>query len=52
MKRMMFKSLLGALALLMAGSVAAQDIKERTLKFATQNPKGHPIVVGMEKVRR
>ena len=49
MKRMMFKSLLGALALLMAGSVAAQDIKERTLKFATQNPKGHPIVVGMEK---
>ena len=27
----------------------AQDIKERTIKFATQNPKGHPIVVGMEK---
>lgn len=31
------------------GMASAQDIKERTLKFATQNPKGHPIVVGMEK---
>jgi TRAP-type transport system periplasmic protein len=27
----------------------AQDIKERTIRFATQNPKGHPIVLGMEK---
>jgi tripartite ATP-independent transporter DctP family solute receptor len=27
----------------------AQDVKERTIKFATQNPKGHPIVTGMEK---
>ncbi len=31
------------------GSTFAQDIKERALKFATQNPKGHPIVDGMEK---
>jgi TRAP-type transport system periplasmic protein len=29
--------------------VQAQDIKPRTIKFATQNPKGHPIVIGMEK---
>ena len=27
----------------------AQDVKERAFKFATQNPKGHPIVTGMEK---
>ena len=27
----------------------AQDIKDRAIKFATQNPKGHPIVIGMEK---
>ncbi len=31
------------------GTVFAQDVKERTIKFATQNPKGHPIVSGMEK---
>jgi tripartite ATP-independent transporter DctP family solute receptor len=24
-------------------------MKERTVKFATQNPKGHPITMGMEK---
>ncbi len=30
-------------------TACAQDIKERTLKFATQNPKGHPLVDGMEK---
>ena len=28
---------------------SAQDVKERTIKFATQNPKGHPLVTGMEK---
>ncbi len=28
---------------------SAQDIKERTIKFAYQNAKGHPIVLGMEK---
>lgn len=31
------------------GMASAQDVRERTLKFATQNPKGHPIVAGMEK---
>jgi tripartite ATP-independent transporter DctP family solute receptor len=33
-------------ALLAVGAAHAQ---ERTLKFATQNPKGHPIAMGMEK---
>lgn len=38
-----------ALALGALGSALAQDIRERTIKFATQNPKGHPIVDGLEK---
>jgi TRAP-type transport system periplasmic protein len=28
---------------------AGAQAQERTLKFATQNPKGHPLVTGMEK---
>jgi TRAP-type transport system periplasmic protein len=35
-------------ALFVAGAAQAQ-IQDRTFKFATQNPKGHPIVIGMEK---
>ncbi|MDB5742364.1 MAG: dicarboxylate transporter, DctP subunit [Polaromonas sp.] len=49
MKRMMIKTLVTAVALATFGMAGAQDIKERTIKFATQNPKGHPIVTGMEK---
>ena len=49
MKRLFIKSVLASLAVAAMGMASAQDIKERTLKFATQNPKGHPIVVGMEK---
>ena len=49
MKRMMIKTLVAAAALAAFGMASAQDTKERTIKFATQNPKGHPIVVGMEK---
>ena len=49
MKRMMIKTLVAAAALAAFGTASAQDMKERTIKFATQNPKGHPIVVGMEK---
>src|SRR5882724_5991367 len=42
------KLLIAALAVvaLVAAHVHAQ---ERTLKFATQNPKGHPLVTGMER---
>jgi tripartite ATP-independent transporter DctP family solute receptor len=35
-------------AIFLATAVHAQ-VQERTVKFATQNPKGHPIVSGMEK---
>ena len=49
---MKMKTLLGvtlaACGLAIAVSAQAQ-IKERTLRFATVNPPGHPIVAGMEK---
>jgi tripartite ATP-independent transporter DctP family solute receptor len=45
----MIKSAVAAMVLVATGLAAAQDVKERALKFATQNPKGHPIVIGMEK---
>ena len=47
MKRLMIKTLLAAAALAAVGGAQAQEARE--IKFATQNPKGHPIVVGMEK---
>ncbi|MGE0097332.1 MAG: TRAP transporter substrate-binding protein [Hydrogenophaga sp.] len=46
MKRMMLKTLVAAMAVTAFGAAQAQD---RTIKFATQNPKGHPIVMGLEK---
>lgn len=46
MKRTTIKAVAGAILLAVIGIAHAQ---ERTLKFATQNPKGHPIVSGMEK---
>ncbi len=49
MKRFMLKTLLATMAVAAFGGAGAQDIKERTIKFATQNPKGHPIVMGLEK---
>lgn len=49
MKRLMIKTLVAVAALATFGMAGAQDIKERTIKFATQNPKGHPLVTGMEK---
>lgn len=49
MKRLVLKSLALAALLATLGTAGAQDIKERTIKFATQNPKGHPITMGMEK---
>ncbi len=33
----------------MRATAAHAQIQDRTFKFATQNPKGHPIVMGMEK---
>lgn len=46
MKRLLLKTVLAAAAIAAFGGALAQ---ERAIKFATQNPKGHPIVMGMEK---
>ncbi|WP_137894898.1 TRAP transporter substrate-binding protein [Ramlibacter sp. 2FC] len=48
MKRLFVKTLVAAVALAAFGVAQAQD---KTIKFATQNPKGHPIVMGMEKFK-
>jgi tripartite ATP-independent transporter DctP family solute receptor len=36
-------------ALLAVAAFGTASAQERTIKMATQNPKGHPIVTGMEK---
>jgi tripartite ATP-independent transporter DctP family solute receptor len=46
MKRILLKSLVALAAVAALGAVQAQT---RTIKFANQNAKGHPIVLGMEK---
>jgi TRAP-type transport system periplasmic protein len=46
MKRVFIQSLVAIAALAAFGTSVAQ---ERTIKFATQNPKGHPIEMGMVK---
>jgi tripartite ATP-independent transporter DctP family solute receptor len=46
MKRILLKTLVAAAAIAAFGAAHAQT---KTIKFATQNPKGHPIVLGMEK---
>ena len=48
MKHLFLKSLLMLAALGASGWASAQ---EKTIKFATQNPKGHPIVMGLEKFK-
>jgi len=46
MKRLLIKSVLAVAAMAAVGMAAAQ---EKVIKFANQNNKGHPIVMGMEK---
>ena len=46
MKRVFLKTVLAAVALAAMGAASAQT---KTIKFANQNAKGHPIVMGMEK---
>ncbi|ROZ69663.1 TRAP transporter substrate-binding protein [Ramlibacter sp. WS9] len=46
MKRMFIKTLVAAVALAAFGGAYAQT---KTIKFANQNAKGHPIILGMEK---
>lgn len=48
MKRVFIKSLIASVALATMGMALAQ---EKTIKFATQNPKGHPVTMGMEKFK-
>ncbi len=50
MKRTLLKTLVAAVALAaLGGSGLALAQATKTIKFGTQNPKGHPIVTGMEK---
>lgn len=46
MKRFVLKGLVALVAVSAIGVVQAQ---EKAIKFAVQNPKGHPIVTGVEK---
>ena len=46
MKRLFLKTIVAAVAVAACGLASAQ---ERTIKFTTQNPKGHPLVMGLEK---
>jgi TRAP-type C4-dicarboxylate transport system substrate-binding protein len=46
MKRLMLKTLAAAVAISAFG-VATR--RKKRIKFGLQNPKGHPLVMGMEK---
>ncbi|MBH2009561.1 MAG: TRAP transporter substrate-binding protein [Xanthomonadaceae bacterium] len=46
MKRLVLKTIVAAVAVAAFGIACAQ---ERTIKFTTQNPEGHPLVMGMHK---
>jgi tripartite ATP-independent transporter DctP family solute receptor len=49
MKRLVLKSLVAAVAIAACGMSFAQDVKERSIKFALNGPDGHPAVAGMKK---
>ena len=49
MKRLVLKAMVAAVAIGAFGPTFAQDIKERTIKFAANAPEGHPAVAGMRK---
>jgi tripartite ATP-independent transporter DctP family solute receptor len=46
MKRLFIKTVLATVAL---AAVTAATAQEKVIKFANQNSKGHPVVMGMEK---
>lgn len=48
MKRLFLKTVLSIAAL---GALGVASAQEKTIKFATQNPKGHPIVMGLDKFK-
>ncbi len=49
MKRLLLKSIALGVAFAAFGVASAQDIKERTIKFAANAPDGHPAIAGMKK---
>jgi len=50
MKRLLLKTIAAAVAIVaISAPFSFAQAQEKTIKFATQNPKGHPIVLGMEK---
>jgi TRAP-type transport system periplasmic protein len=49
MKRVFLKSIAAAVAVVACGLVSAQDIKERSFKFALAGPDTHPAAAGMKK---
>jgi TRAP-type transport system periplasmic protein len=49
MKRTFIKTLVALATVAAAGSVFAQDIKERTLKFGVAGPETHPAAPGMKR---
>ncbi len=49
MKRVFLKSITAAVAIAACGLVSAQDIKERSFKFALASPDTHPAAAGMKK---
>ncbi len=48
MKRLFIKTILATVTLVAVGVASAQ---EKTIKFATQNPVGHPVTMGMDKFK-
>jgi TRAP-type C4-dicarboxylate transport system substrate-binding protein len=48
MKRVFIKTVLATLAVAAMGMASAQD---KTIKFANQNTAGHPVVLGMVKLK-
>jgi TRAP-type transport system periplasmic protein len=49
MKRVFLKSIAAAVAVVACSLVSAQDIKERSFKFALAGPDTHPAAAGMKK---
>ncbi|MBA2964306.1 MULTISPECIES: DctP family TRAP transporter solute-binding subunit [Ramlibacter] len=49
MKRLFVKTLVATAAVAVLGIAPLAQAQTRTLKFANQNAKGHPIVLGMDK---
>jgi tripartite ATP-independent transporter DctP family solute receptor len=49
MKRLVLKTISAAIALAAISAVGSANAQDRTIKFTTANPEGHPLVMGMHK---